>query len=91
MQSNISFQFRGIRIAGRYDMTSLHTPRLSIGLPVFNGQDYLASAIESILAQTYSDFELIISDNASTDNTPAICDEYARRDNRVRVTATKLT
>lgn len=66
-------------------MTSQHIPRLSIGLPVFNGQAYLASAIESILAQTYSDFELIISDNASTDDTPAICDEYARRDHRVRV------
>lgn len=59
--------------------------RLSIGLPIFNGDSFVRRAIESHLAQTYGNFELIISDNASTDNTVAICEEYARKDNRVRV------
>ena len=43
------------------------TPMISIGLAVFNGEKYLEEAIESLLSQTYNDFELIISDNASTD------------------------
>jgi glycosyltransferase involved in cell wall biosynthesis len=59
-------------------------PRLSIGLPVFNGEKYLKDALDSILAQTYTDFELIISDNASTDRTPQICREYAAKDHRIR-------
>ena len=52
-------------------------PRVSIGLPVYNGENYLCKAIESILSQTYTDFELIISDNASTDQTQSICEKYA--------------
>jgi glycosyltransferase involved in cell wall biosynthesis len=59
-------------------------PRVSIGLPVYNGENYLAKTIASILAQTYRDFELVISDNASTDGTQAICEEFARKDPRVR-------
>jgi glycosyltransferase involved in cell wall biosynthesis len=59
-------------------------PRVSIGLPVFNGENYLEEALDSILAQTYTDFELIISDNASTDRTPEICKAYAARDRRIR-------
>lgn len=59
-------------------------PRLSIGLPVYNGEDFLAEAIDSILAQTFTDFELIISDNASTDGTRTLCEAYASRDPRVR-------
>lgn len=59
-------------------------PRLSIGLPVYNGEDFLAEAIDSILAQTFTDFELIISDNASTDGTRALSEDYAKRDPRVR-------
>jgi glycosyltransferase involved in cell wall biosynthesis len=51
---------------------------------VFNGENYLDEALDSILAQTYSDFELIISDNASTDRTEEICRAYAARDERVR-------
>lgn len=58
-------------------------PVVSVGLPVYNGERFLAEAIESILAQTYTDFELIISDNASTDRTPAICKSYAARDERI--------
>ena len=59
-------------------------PYLSIALPVFNGQRYLAEALDSILAQTLDDFELIICDNASTDATPRISQDYAARDCRVR-------
>ena len=59
-------------------------PKVSIGLPVYNGENYLSDAIECLLAQTYSDFELIISDNASTDGTQQICESYARRDSRIR-------
>jgi len=59
-------------------------PRLSIGLPVFNGADYLEDALISILAQTFTDFELIISDNASTDGTEDICRTYALKDKRVK-------
>jgi glycosyltransferase involved in cell wall biosynthesis len=59
-------------------------PRVSIGLPVYNGENYVAAAIESILGQTLTDFEFIISDNASTDQTADICTAYARRDSRIR-------
>ncbi|HET8663516.1 MAG TPA: glycosyltransferase family 2 protein [Nocardioides sp.] len=59
-------------------------PSVSVGLPVYNGEDYLEEALDGLLAQTYSDFELIISDNASTDRTPEICQAYATRDKRIR-------
>ena len=62
------------------------TPRVSLGLLVFNGESYIARAIESLLAQTFADFELIISDNASTDGTGGICEHYASRDPRIRYT-----
>jgi glycosyltransferase involved in cell wall biosynthesis len=52
-------------------------------MPVFNGEKYLRQSIESILGQTYRDFDLIISDNASTDDTQQICCEYAAKDSRV--------
>lgn len=51
---------------------------------MYNGANYLAEALDSILSQTYTDFELVISDNASTDETPGICESYAARDSRVR-------
>ncbi len=60
------------------------SPRVSIGMPVYNGEPYLRYAIESILAQTYRDFELIIADNASTDDTANICRLYAAKDSRIR-------
>jgi glycosyltransferase involved in cell wall biosynthesis len=56
---------------------------VSIGLPVYNGEKYLAGAIQSLLAQDYEDFELIISDNASTDGTEEICRGIAAKDRRV--------
>jgi glycosyltransferase involved in cell wall biosynthesis len=65
-------------------MTIMHVPRVSIGFPVFNGEKYLRLAMESILQQDYTDFELIISDNASTDATQEICGELAAKDARIR-------
>jgi glycosyltransferase involved in cell wall biosynthesis len=59
-------------------------PRVSIGLPVYNGERYLPAALDSILAQSFRDFELIICDNASTDGTEAICRRYAAQDGRIR-------
>lgn len=60
--------------------------KVVIGLPVYNGQKFIAKAIESHLGQTYGDFTLVIADNGSTDSTPAICEDYARKDDRVKVT-----
>lgn len=60
------------------------TPRLSIGLPVYNGENYLREALDSILSQSFKDLELIISDNASTDATEQICREYAGKDQRIQ-------
>lgn len=58
--------------------------RVSIGMPVYNAESSIRTAIDSLLSQTFTDFELIISDNASTDSTPIICEDYMREDNRVR-------
>jgi len=62
----------------------VRTPAVSVGMPVFNGETYLEVAISSVLAQTFEDLELIINDNASTDRTAQICQDYASRDRRVR-------
>lgn len=59
-------------------------PKVSIGLAVYNGDKYLRQAIDSILTQTFTDFELIISDNASIDQTEQICRSYAEQDKRIR-------
>ena len=59
-------------------------PRLSIGLAVYNGENYLAESLDALLGQSYEDFELIISDNASTDGTAAICGRYEKQDPRIR-------
>lgn len=61
-----------------------NNPRLSIGMPVFNGEKYIECALNSILDQTYKNFEIIISDNASTDRTQSICLDYKAQDNRIR-------
>ena len=59
-------------------------PRVSIGMPVYNGEKYLPRALASLLEQDHEDFELIISDNASTDGTAALCQEWAARDARIQ-------
>ncbi len=59
-------------------------PCVSIGLPVYNGQKHISGAIESVLKQTFEDFELVISDNASTDDTEAVCRAFAARDSRIK-------
>ena len=61
-----------------------HVPKVSMGLPVYNVERYLDESIQSFLSQTFRDFELVISDNGSTDRTPDICRSWARRDPRVR-------
>src|SRR6185436_6923974 len=65
---------------------SLPEPRVSIGVPVYNGERYLAATLDSLLAQTFDNFEIIVSDNASSDRTAQLALEYAERDSRVRYT-----
>lgn len=62
----------------------MNRPKVSFGLPVYNGEKYLRSALDCILAQDFTDFEVVICDNASTDGTAAICREYAAKDSRIR-------
>lgn len=64
-------------------MTPVRAPRVSIALPVYNGERFLGASLESLLTQDFEDFELIITDNGSTDATPDICAEAARGDSRV--------
>jgi Glycosyl transferase family 2 len=63
---------------------SPRAPLVTIGIPVYNGERYLSRTIESLLAQTLEDFELVIADNASNDATQSLCEEFSRRDPRVR-------
>ena len=65
-------------------------PLVSIVLPTYNGSRYLRESIESCIAQTYARWELIIVDDKSTDSTPTIAEEYARRDTRIRVIRHKV-
>jgi glycosyltransferase involved in cell wall biosynthesis len=59
-------------------------PLISIGLPVYNGEKFVSFALDSILNQTFQNFELIISDNGSTDRTRKICEKYAANNQRIR-------
>lgn len=59
-------------------------PKVSVGVPVFNGEEYIRRRLDSILGQTFTDYEIIISDNASTDMTNKICKEYLNKDKRIR-------
>ncbi len=61
-------------------------PKVSIGMPIYNGEPFIHEAIDSVLSQTFRDFELIISDNCSTDKTEFICKKYAEEDNRILYT-----
>jgi glycosyltransferase involved in cell wall biosynthesis len=67
----------------------MKTPELTIGLAVYNGSSGLSAALDSLLAQSFTDFTLHISDNASTDSTQAICEQAAARDSRVVYTRQK--
>ena len=66
------------------EVAVLSSPRVSIGLPVFNGERFIAETIESVLSQTYQDWDLVICDNASTDGTREICEAYLEKDSRIR-------
>jgi glycosyltransferase involved in cell wall biosynthesis len=67
-----------------FSIQSPTQPLVSIGIPIRNGQKFIREGLESILAQSMTDFEVVICDNASTDTTEAICNEFAQRDRRVR-------
>jgi len=59
------------------------SPKVSVCIPVYNREDFIADAIESVLQQTFTNFELIVTDNCSTDNTPQIVQSYAQQDRRI--------
>ncbi|MBR1404307.1 MAG: glycosyltransferase [Treponema sp.] len=63
----------------------MENKKLSVIVPVYNVEKYLAKCVDSILSQTFADFELILVDDGSTDSSPVLCDEYAKKDRRVRV------
>ena len=60
-------------------------PKISVIVPVYNVEKYLHECVDSILTQTFTDFELILVDDGSPDNCPVICDEYASKDKRIKV------
>ena len=62
-----------------------YTPKISVIVPVYNVEKYLTECVESVLAQTFTDFELLLIDDGSKDSSGVICDEYAAKDNRIRV------
>ena len=63
-------------------------PKISVIVPVYNTEKYLRRCMESILNQTFNDFEIILIDDGSTDNSHAVCNQYAKKDSRVRVIPT---
>jgi glycosyltransferase involved in cell wall biosynthesis len=65
-------------------MSASSPPRVSVGIPVFNGEPFIRESLDSVVGQTFEDLEIIISDNASTDGTESICQGYARKDARIR-------
>ena len=66
-------------------------PLVSIGVPVYNGERFIRTVLDSLLAQSYTNLEIVISDNASTDGTAAICRDYAARDRRIRYSRSSVT
>lgn len=66
-------------------------PKITIGLAVYNGEDTIKRSLDSLLAQTYKNFELIISDNGSVDSTSKICSEYKQKDKRIKYIRHKNT
>jgi glycosyltransferase involved in cell wall biosynthesis len=74
-------------------MSEIYTaiPKVSIGMPVYNGAESLALVLDDLLRQTFGDFEIILSDNGSRDATPEICRDYAARDPRITWTRQPVT
>lgn len=64
---------------------SMNMPKVSIIVPVYKAEGYLHRCVDSILAQTFTDWELLLIDDGSPDRSGEICDEYAQKDSRVRV------
>ena len=64
-------------------------PKVTVLMPAYNAEKYIGTAIESILNQTYKDFEFIIVNDCSTDNTLRIINDYAKKDKRIRVISNK--
>ena len=64
----------------------MNKPEISIIIPVYNAEPYLSRCIDSLLSQTYQDFEILMIDDGSTDSSGAICEKYAQKDGRIRVT-----
>lgn len=63
---------------------------ISVIVPVYNVEKYLERCIDSILKQTYSNLEILLIDDGSSDNSGKICDEYAKKDNRIKVIHKKM-
>ena len=74
-------------ISRYFTMSAYQVPVISVCLPVYNAERFLAEAVESILEQTFKDFEFLILDDGSTDGSPAILAQYAARDPRIRITS----
>ena len=67
------------------DGTKVIDDLISVVVPVYNVEKYVGQCIESIINQTYKNLEIILVDDGSTDNSGKICDEYAKKDNRIKV------
>ena len=63
----------------------INNPSISIIIPIFRVENFLPRCLDSVLAQTYTDFELLLIDDGSPDNSGKICDEYAKKDKRIKV------
>ena len=72
------------RLTGRFNFNHVSVPLVTFGFPVFNAVRFVRASIESLRAQTYAHWEIIISDNASTDGSSEICQQYAAQDSRIR-------
>lgn len=69
----------------KQDTRAASVPLCSIGLPVYNAERHLHQAFDTLLEQTFTDYEIIVSDNCSTDSTLAICERYAEQDDRIKI------
>ena len=61
-----------------------HTPLVSVIVPVYNTREYVEQCLDSLLAQTFKNFEVMLIDDGSTDGSSAICDNYAKKDSRIK-------